>query len=329
MKKDPYSEYIDRSVISIQNKYDKLMRQTKLLFFDYLQKGKTLEEFKEANSKIWDKVNHEFMTARYKELEEMIDKDIAKQFELTIKELDENVYGKNEYFKLEPMSRFTEVERKYKNYIDRYYKSTKTTLDKEYIDETEYLSKQVSKYNEKQATIPYHNQDGSVRCYQTLSTYCSMLYNTNLTRVGWNRTMANADFIGEDLLYLPSHTGACPLCIKAQGYVYSKSGLNPEYRKMEEAIDGTYGMVGHPNCKHEWLIYSGKEMLQENKYDSAEWEEYYKNDQKLKALQRERTKLKTDRKLNKKIGNMEEVDKLNLKIRKFNSKIKEQKELLK
>ena len=119
MKKDPYSEYIDRSVISIQNKYDKLMRETKLLFFDYLQKGKTLEEFKEANSKIWDKVNHEFMTARYKELEEMIDKDIVKHFELSIKELDENIYGKNEYFKLEPMSRFSEVERKYKNYIDR------------------------------------------------------------------------------------------------------------------------------------------------------------------------------------------------------------------
>ena len=34
------------------------------------------------------------------------------------------------------------------------------------------------------------------------------------------------------------------------------------------------------------------------------WEEYYKNDQKLKALQRERTKLKTDRDLYKKIGNI-------------------------
>lgn len=178
----------------------------------------------------------------------------------------------------------------------------------------------VDTYEKVQAVVPYYNKDGSVRCYQTVSTYLSMLFNTNLNRSGWNKTMYDANLLGEDLMYLPPHPFACPLCMVWQGKVFSKNGKDKDYPKMQDAIDGG---VGHPNCKHQFLIYWGKEMLQEDNYNSPEWEEKYKTKQKIQSLQLERTRLKTDRDIYKSIGNYDEVDKTNAKIKKINAKIKE------
>ena len=121
-------------------------------------------------------------------------------------------------------------------------------------------------------------------------------------------------------MYLPAHPFACPLCMEWQGKIYSKSGKNKKYPPMENAIKGG---VGHPNCKHQWLIYWGKEMLQDNTYNSAKWEDKYKTKQKIQSLQLERTKLKTDRDIYKSIGNYDQVDKTNAKIKRINAKIKE------
>ena len=89
---------------------------------------------------------------------------------------------------------------------------------------------------------------------------------------------------------------------------------------MDEAIRGG---VGHPNCKHQWLIYWGAEMLQEDIYNDEANAEGYIKKQKIRSLQLERTKLKNNREIYNSLNNGQEVDKTNAKIKKLNSKIKE------
>ena len=71
------------------------------------------------------------------------------------------------------------------------------------------------------------------------------------------------------------------------------------------------------------IIYWGEEMLQDNIYNSGEWEENYEIKQKTQALQLERSRLKTDRAIYDEIGNNEAVDNATQRIRKINSTIKE------
>lgn len=315
MKKDPFSLFIEDSVDYSKMQYSKLMLTTKKQFFNYLLNEKPTKEFSELSSEIWNKVDHKYMDERIKELEEMIEaRDLEDRPILNEDAEYQEIYG------LEDISKFKKVENKYKEMINNYYDKRLKTIKKGYVDKISYLSKLVNSYEDVQSIIPYFNKDGTVRCYQNITTYLSMLFNTNLNRSGWNRTYYDANLLGEDLMYLPAHPFACPLCMEWQGKVYSKSGKNKNYPKMQIAIDGG---VGHPNCKHQWLIYWGKEMMQEDKYNSPEWEEKYKTKQKLQSLQLERTRLKTDRDIYKNIGNYDEVDKINSKIKKINSKIKE------
>lgn len=315
MAKDPYSLFIEDSVLYSSNRYEKLINKTKKLFFKCLNEGKSLSEFKKENAKIWEHVDHSYMSERIKELEEMIEARDLKDNQI----LNPNA-EKTEVYELVKESRFKEVENTYKDTIDNYYKGRLKTVSNDYIDKSSYLSKVVENYDNIQAIIPYFNKDGTIRCYQTIATYNSMLYNVNLNRAGWNRTMYDANLLEEDLMYLPAHPFACPMCMQYQGKVYSKSGSSLIYKPMEEAIAGG---VGHPNCKHQWLIYWGEEMLQDDTYNSAEWEEKYKIKQKTQQLQLKRSRLKTDREIYKEIGNQEQVDKTNQKIRKINKSIKE------
>ena len=137
--------------------------------------------------------------------------------------------------------------------------------------------------------------------------------------------MYDTQLLDNDILYLPAHTLSCPLCMPWQGKLYSASGKTGyidgmKYIPKEKAIDEG---VGHPNCKHQWLIYWDKDQIQEDSYNSEEWEEKYKNDQKIKALSLKRKNLKNDREIYKKIENQEEVDKVNKKLKRLNKKIKE------
>lgn len=313
--KDPFSLFVEDSVLYASNQYYKLIFTTKYLFFDYLKKGKSFEEFKKESSKIWDNVDHTYMDERIRELEKMIK---ARDFE------DREILNPNaefqEIYELVKESRFKEVEAIYKRTIDNYYRARLKTVSKDYVDKEAYLSKIVKEYEKIQAVIPYYNKDGTVRAYHNVASYNSMLYNVNMNRAGWNRTMYDANLLNNDLVYLPAHPFACPLCMPYQGKIYSQSGKNLKYPPKEIAIDGG---VGHPNCKHQWLLYWGDSMVQDNKYNSAEWQEKYQNKQKIRALELERTKAKKDREIYKNLGNYEEVDKSNQKIRRLNASIKE------
>ena len=313
--KDPFNLFIEDSVYYTQNQYYNEIKKTKRLFFDSLINKKPLNEFRKEAQKIWGNIDHSYMEQRIDELEKMV-----SATNLSGKPIINPDASFKKVFELTPESRFKEVEAQYEKVISNYYKGRLKTLNNGIVDETTYLTDLVKKYDSIQAIVPYYNKDGSIRCYQDIATYNSMLYNTNLNRAGWNRTLFDSNLLGNDLVYLPAHPGACPLCMAWQGKVYSVSGKTPGYPKQEEAIKGG---VGHPNCKHQWLIYWDDSQIQEDSYNSPEWEEYYKNKQKAQSLELERSRLKNDKAILQQVGNYGEVDKVNAKIKALNTKINE------
>lgn len=313
--KDPFNLFIEDSVYYSSQRYYKLMFETKRLFFECLNDKKEASYFNKKIKEIWGNVDHSYMEQRIKELEEMVSAKNIDGREI----VNPNAVFK-QIFELEPESRFIEVEKKFEEVMEKYYKGRLKTVNNGIVDKQTYLTELVKKYENTQAIIPYFNKDGTVRCYHNIASYNSMLYNTNLNRAGWNRTMYDSQLLDNDLVYLPAHPFACPLCMQWQGRVYSVSGKSLKYPPKDLAIDGG---VGHPNCKHQWTIYWGDDQLQKNVYNSAEWEEAYKNKQKIRSLELERSKIKNDKKIYENIGSFEEIDKANERIRLLNAKIKE------
>lgn len=317
--KDPFNLFIEDSVYYTKNEYYKLMFETKRVFFEFLSGKKTLEEFEVETSRIWNKVDHTYMKQRIKELELMIAQ----------KELDgHKIINPNavyeEYYKLNELSKFFEIENNYKGSVDRYYRDKLKVINREYINEKAYLKRLVSNYDDfKGFKIAYYNKDGTIHSYHTIADYLSMLYNVNLNRAGWNRTNYDGKLLGNNLQYLPAHTLACPLCQEWQGKLYSSDGTSGYidgmyYRPKEIAIDGG---IGHPNCKHQFVLYWDREQVQKDRYDNEEWVEKYKTDQKIKALKLKRSKLLNDKKIYKSLEEHGEVDKVQQKIRRVNAEL--------
>lgn len=55
--------------------------------------------------------------------------------------------------------------------------------------------------------------------------------------------------IGHDLVKMSSHNTSCPVCAVYQGRVYSITGKDKRYPKLEVAFSGPYANI-HPNCSH-------------------------------------------------------------------------------
>lgn len=313
--KDEFSIFINDSVYYTQTEYYKLINKTKELFFYSLQEQKPASYFKKEANKIWGNIDHSYMEQRIQELEEMIS---AKNLEGR-KILNPNAKFE-QIFPLDSESKYIDIERKYEKVVNKYYKDRLKTINNGFVDKETYLTNLIEKYDKMQSIIPYYNKNGTIRSYHNIASYNSMVYNTNLTKAGWNRTLYDSKLLENDLVYLPAHPGACPLCMQFQGKVYSISGKNPKYPKQSIAIEGG---VGHPNCKHEWVLYWDSSQIQEDKFNDIAWEEYYERKQKIQSLQLERTNLKVDKRILESIGNYGEVDKVQAKIRALNSKIKE------
>lgn len=312
--KDPLSVFIEESADYVRRDYYKLMFRTKKLFFQSLIEGKDVNYFKEQNEKIWGKVDHSYMKDRMKELEVMVAENNAKGHKVI------NPSAKfEEVFKIDSNDFYASVENKYAKDISRYYTNRFNTLEQGFVDKQSYLTDLVEKYDNYQASVPYHNKDGTIRSYHNIADYNSMVYNTNLNKSGWNRTYYDADLLGNDLVYLPAHPFACPLCIEWQGKVYSISGKSKKYPPQEQAINGG---IGHPHCKHQWTLYWDESQVQSNDFNSAEWRDKYDTRSKVRGLELKRTKLKTDMAIYENIGNYEEVEKNKSKIRLINSNLK-------
>lgn len=337
-----FEKFINDEVWSCNLKYIRMMRITKEKFFESLLKGKSSSRYAKELKELWS-MDHNFMDKAIKELETMVkDKDIAlakkygddKIVQRSIKlENQWQEYENKDYqiYKLNPERDFVIMEQRYVNRHISYYENTQKGLELAQ-DKEAYLNTIVPKYDKIDKSIPYFSHaTGEIRCYQTIATYNSMLFNWNLTHSAWNRTEYDAKVLGNNLQYLVAHPYSCPHCMEYQGYVYAddkptkqEEKILMKYGKPREHMkeDAIRGGVGHPNCKHVWTIFWDIDQIQEDNYNSSEWQEEYEKQQKEQALDLEKSRLLSDRRIYQELGNQSKVDEISGKIKAIREKKK-------
>ena len=316
--------FIEDRVWECLVKYNRMELTTKEKFFENLYKRTSVDEYTKGIVQLWD-IDHKFMDDSIKELQKMVIQRDFREAELYGgKKLTErsiklqNTWREftlhdEELYTLTPDRDFKAIEQRY---VNRHIKLYENLLNryKDSKDIEKDLTNLMKKYDKIDRQIPYFSHTtGDIIRYVDVSTYNSMLYNVNLTRSAWNRAIYDAKLLGNHLWYLPAHPFACPHCAEYQGEIYAdKSGLG--YPLKEEAISGG---VGHPNCKHVWVSYWSKEQLQEEKYNSTEWIEKYETKQKIQSLDLKKSRLLTDRRIYKELGQQDLVDKTTEKIKRI------------
>ncbi len=316
--------FIEDRVWECLVKYNRMELTTKEKFFENLYKRTSVDEYTKGIVQLWD-IDHKFMDDSIKELQKMVIQRDFREAELyggkklTERSIKlENTWREftlhdEELYTLTPDRDFKAIEQRY---VNRHIKLYENLLNryKDSKDIEKDLTNLMKKYDKIDRQIPYFSHTtGDIIRYVDVSTYNSMLYNVNLTRSAWNRAIYDAKLLGNHLWYLPAHPFACPHCAEYQGEIYAdKSGLG--YPLKEEAISGG---VGHPNCKHVWVSYWSKEQLQEEKYNSTEWIEKYETKQKIQSLDLKKSRLLTDRRIYKELGQQDLVDKTTEKIKRI------------
>ena len=311
-------------------KYTRMELTTKEKFFEELQKRTPVSEYEKGIIDLWN-IDHKDMTRAIEELQKMViqrdfrdaelygNKEITKRSIKLLHKWEDYKLTDKELYELHPERDFKAIERRFVNRHIKLYKNTLKRF-KNSKDLSNDLANFMKVYDKLDKTIPYFSHTtGKIIRYVDVSTYNSMLYNVNLTRSAWNRAIYDAKLLGNHLWYLPAHPFACPECAMYQGRVYADKE-NLGYPLKQVAIDGG---VGHPNCKHVWVSYWGIEQIQNEKYNSSEWVEKYKNKQKIQSLDLQKSRLLADRRIYKDLGQQDLVDKTTAKIKTIREKKKE------
>lgn len=311
------NEFINESVFKVNFKYAKLQNQTKELFFKCLNEGRDLEYFKKQLEKLWGKLDHKFLQDELLEYEEIIHEQNLKGKNIDAEETFSPLVA------LISLGVILGVEDKFKRIKEREYKnSLKSYAYKQ--DKKDYLKLKVAKYTNQ--IVPYYKKDtNQIQRYVQMSTYNSMIYNTNLTRAGWNTTLNDADLLQANEFWIPPHNFSCPYCAMYQGRVLSRSEVELYIGTEAEEQEGD---ILHPNCKCTLTIYDNGTQLRRPRYDEAQLEEQYKVRQKVNSLTLKKEEILTDMKIQKGLGNEDKVDELNQQRNKINSSIRELKQAL-
>lgn len=322
--------FIEDKVWESTIKYNRMINVTREKFFENLYKQTTIDEYTKEVVNLWN-IDHSYMDKAIKELQEMViqkdfynaemygNKKITKHSIKLENNWEEYKLIDKELYRLNPESDFRKLEQRY---VNRHIKLYENILKRyqESKDLGRALAEFLPQYEKLDRTIPYFSHTtGDIIRYVDIGTYENMLYNVNLTRSAWNRELYDAKLLGNHLWYLPAHPYACPMCAEYQGKVYAdQKGMG--YPLKQTAIDGG---VGHPNCKHLWASYWSEEQIQEEKYNSGYWIEKYKTKQKIQSLDLEKSRLLTNRRIYKNLGQQDLVDKTTEKIKKIRAKKKE------
>lgn len=311
------SNYIAESVYKVNLDYARLQNKTEELFFRCLDEGRDVEYFKEELDKIWGNINHSYMGEAIEEYSEIIhERNISGKQEVEVETKG------NPLFVLVPFSVIIGIEKKFQKIKEREYKrSYESPVYKENKDE--YLKLKVSKYNNQ--VVPYYSKaTGKVIRYVQPSTYNSMIHNTNLTRSGWNQTLEDADRTGQTMFWIPYHPFSCPYCLSHQNRPLTKR----EIIDIAGDADEAEGDILHPNCKCEITFYGNDTKFNKPKYSEGELDEQYHIRQKVNTLTLKKERVVTDMKVQERLGNQDEVDKLNQQRNKINKEIRTLKEQL-
>ena len=298
------NKFIEEKVQEYRVQSEKKENETKEQFFKYLLLGYSADKFRKWLSRKWDDSDKSLMEKTVEELEKIVDKDNKVESNEKTQEFLETV----------PYKRFRELKVDFCDKCLEYYKK-RSEIASKVPDKAEYLTEFVDKYSKQMAYVPYFRK-GKVYSWHTLSDYSTMIYNTNLTRSGWNRTLTSAESVGSDLLYVPAHPFACPHCMEWQGKYYQAQGKG-NYPSIQVALDGG---LGHPNCKHVPVVAFEDDKRQDDLYNSDEWVDKYKIQQKLMSIDLERERVKTDLSIYKSLGNQTKIDLTKAKLKKLNEK---------
>jgi hypothetical protein len=233
------------------------------------------------------------------------------------KETKDWVMG-DEYFKLTPEEYFQRFERKFEQNVNRVYKRSKDSIRD--LDSETYLQKTLDRYDKNiNQVVTYFNKSGQALRQVQLATYLSMIHNTNLTRAGWNQTMSDSERVGNNYFIIPYHPFSCLHCFEYQN--------RPLSRYEVENIIGVeareqVGDILHPNCKCTLSIYWDSSQVRNRVYNTDEVETMYDLRQKVNSLTLEKSKLRTDMKIAKEVGNEALADKNRQRINAINKTIR-------
>lgn len=324
--------FIEDKVWDSLVKYTRMELTTKEKFFENLYKQTPVEEYTKGIYELWGNVDHSDMTRAIEQLQRMViqkdfrDAEMYGNKKITTRSIKlENSWKnyemtKENMYPLNPERDFKTMETRYMNRHIKLYKNTLKRISNS-TEVEEDLTKLMKTYDKLDKTIPYYNHHtGNIQRYVDVSTYNSMLYNVNLTRSAWNRSFYDAMLLDNHLWYLPAHPFACPACAYYQGKVYTDLPGDKRYPQMSTAIEDG---VGHPNCKHVWLSYWGEDQIQDDRYNSEEWDEKYNTKQKIQSLELQKSRLLADRRIYRSLGQDGLVDTTSAKIRAIREKIKE------
>lgn len=308
-------------VFNVNLNYVKLQNKSKELFFRCLDEERDIDYFKAELEKIWGRADYSYIQEEIAEYEAFI-------HEKMLYSKKEEVIPKGEegsLFTLVPAGVILGIISKFERIKEREYKTSfESPVFK--ANKQEYLKLKVNRYTDD--IIPYYSKKtGKIVRYVRPSTYNSMIHNTNLTRAGWNTTINDAEELGYKYFYIPYHPFSCEHCISHQNRLLSREQVIDIAGIAEEAE----GDILHPNCKCELVaIKDYRDMYDLEQYDFTDSEkiEIAEIRQKVNTLTLRKQDILTDMKIQKRLGNEDEVDILNQKRNKINKSIRELKEAL-
>ena len=310
---------IAESVYRINLEYVRLQNKTKELFFECLENNRDVAYFDRAVRELWGNLDHSFMDQEIEGYQEVI--HLQNMQVLGVSNIPNEKY--EEILKLIPVALIVDVENKFIKQKEKEYKSSLKTIQKiesrakddeisRYTTEVakdEYLKLKVQRYTNQ--IVPYYSRTTGKKIRDVeLSTYASMIHNTNLTRTGWNTTISDADALGYKKYYIPYHSFSCPYCIEHQNRVLTKK----EVMNLIGDIEEQEGDILHPNCKCVLTLYDKYIDYKKPMYSRGELEEQYHIRQRVNSLTLEEEKIQTDIDIQRRLGNYDEVDSLQKKL---------------
>lgn len=307
------SSNISDRVFTVNLNYVKLQNKTKELFFRCLNEERELEYFEAELKKIWGNVDYSYLDEQIAEYQEEIHERNTGE-EKTEKGITKGVFA------LVPVLVIMGTDKKFQEVKTREYITSVNSYAYK-NDKEEYLKLKVKRYDNQ--IVPYYSKTtGELKRYVQPSTYNSMIQNTNLTRSGWNQTLDDGD--EDQMFYIPFHSFSCPECIEHQNKTMTKE----EVYKLVGEVDEVEGDILHPNCKCELTFYDRKTKFNKPKYSDSQLEEQYHIRQKTNTLTLRKEEILSDIRIQKSLGNQDEVDKLNQQRNRINKEIRELSEAL-
>ena len=187
-------------------------------------------------------------------------------------------------------------------------------------DKSTYIQKKINTYDEEVNQCVAYFRRGEPTRYVQLSSYLSMIHNTNLTRAGWNQSIADSEKLGINQFIIPYHPFSCLDCYQYQNKPLTKFEVE---RIIGVSAEEQSGDIIHPNCKCTLELYWDSSQISSKSYTRDEIENQYHTRQQVNSLTLQKSKIATDMKIQKRLGNEEAYDKLNQKRNAINSKIRD------